>query len=442
MADFAVSANPLVQRQLDRLAALSPPGDVLGLERIEALLARLGNPERRLPPVIHVAGTNGKGSTCAFLRAALEADGRSAHVYTSPHLVRFNERIRIAGALVEDEPLAELLEETLDAAGDIPASFFEVTTAAAFLAFSREAADACIVEVGLGGRLDATNVVPEPASCGIAQLGLDHQFFLGTRLEGIAAEKAGIAKAGVPLVTQHYPDRIAGRIGEVAAAAGAVWIPRGGRWDAAAYNQKLHYRDDFGKLELPLPRLAGAHQVSNAGLAIAMLRYQQAIPVRDAALRAAVGWAEWPARLQRLGAGPLHHLLPGGSELWLDGGHNPAAARAIADFFRAHVPAGRQFHIVFGLLENKDSAGVLKPFRNRAITLHTVPIAGHAHYPPAALAATAREAGITALPSADVPAALTWITRHADKTKPPIVLIMGSLYLAGEMLRMNDQLPT
>ena len=442
MADFAVSTHPLVQRQLDRLGTLAPPGDVLGLERIHALLARLGHPEHRLPPVLHVAGTNGKGSTCAFLRAAIEAAGLSAHVYTSPHLVRFNERIRLAGKLIEDEALAALLEETLDAAGEISASFFEVTTAAAFLAFSREPADACIVEVGLGGRLDATNVVPEPVACGIAQLGLDHQFFLGSRLEGIATEKAGIAKPGVPLVTQHYPDRIASRIGAAAESAGAIWVPRGGRWDAAAYNQKLHYRDDFGKLELPLPRLAGAHQVSNAALALAMLRYQQALPVRDAALRAAVGWAEWPARLQRLGAGPLHHLLPSGAEMWLDGGHNPAAARAIADFFRAHVPAGRQFHIVFGLLENKDAAGILKPFRNRAITLHTVPIAGHAHHPPATLAATAREAGISALPSADVPAALSWIGRHSDRSKPPIVLIMGSLYLAGEMLRMNDQLPS
>jgi dihydrofolate synthase/folylpolyglutamate synthase len=440
--DSAISDHPLVQRQLERLSKLSPGGDTLGLERISALLARLGNPERRLPPVFHVAGTNGKGSTCAFLRAAIEASGLKAHVYTSPHLVRFNERIRLAGTLVEDEHLAELLAETLDAAGDIQPTFFEATTAAAFLAFSRESADACIVEVGLGGRLDATNVIPAPAICGIAQLGLDHQAFLGNSLEGIAAEKAGIAKRGVPLVTQHYPERIANRIGEAAANAGAPWLPKGGKWDVAAYQQQLHYRDDEGKLDLPLPRLHGAHQAVNAGLAIAMLRHQGAVKVREAGLRAAMGWAEWPGRLQRLAAGPLRDLLPQGSELWLDGGHNPAAARAVADFFRAHVPAERPFHIVFGLLENKDAAGVLKPFRNRAITLHPIPVPGHAHHSPSALASVGREAAMSAVPAEDVESALGWIARHADRAEPPIVLILGSLYLAGEILRKNGQPPS
>ena len=442
MPDHAISDSPLVQRQLDRLATLSPGADVLGLERISALLARLGNPQRDLPPVFHVAGTNGKGSTCAFLRAAVEATGLKAHVYTSPHLVRFNERIRLAGKLIEDERLAELLAEVLDASDGIDPSFFEVTTAAAFLAFIREPADAAIVEVGLGGRLDATNVIPAPAICGIAQLGLDHQFFLGDRIEAIAFEKVGIAKAGVPIVTQHYPDRIANRIGEAAAAAGATWLPRGGRWDAAPYAHKLHYRDEQGKLDLPLPRLHGAHQAMNAALAIAMLRHQRAIQVRESALRAAMGWAEWPARLQRLASGPLHDLLPAGSELWLDGGHNPAAARAIADHFRGHVPAGRPFHIVFGLLENKDAAGVLKPFRNRAITLHAIPIERHPHHSPAALAKAGQDAGLSALQGENVESALGWIARHADRSQPPIVLILGSLYLAGEVLAKNDQAPS
>jgi dihydrofolate synthase/folylpolyglutamate synthase len=442
MADFAVSDNPLVQRQLNRLAGLSPAGDVLGLERVSALLARLGHPERELPPVFHVAGTNGKGSTCAFLRAAVEAAGLAAHVFTSPHLVRFNERIRIGGKLIEDEHLAALLEEVLDVSREIAPTFFEVTTAAALLAFSRTSADACIVEVGLGGRLDATNVIPAPAVCGIAQLGLDHQAFLGTRLEDIAAEKAGIAKAGVPLVTQLYPGRIGNRIGEIAAAAGATWLPRGGRWDAAAYQQKLHYRDQAGKFDLPLPRLRGSHQAENAGLAIAMLRHQKALDIGEPAMRAAMGWAEWPARLQKLAAGPLQALLPSGAELWLDGGHNPAAARALADFFRAHVPAGRPFHIIFGLLENKDAAGVLKPFRGRAITLHSIPVPGHPHHSPIHLAGAAEEAGIKAVPAGDVEDALRWIHRHADRAQPPIVLIMGSLYLAGEVLRKNGQAPS
>ena len=439
--DFARSDSPAVQHQLDRLARLTPPADMPGLDRIAALLDRLGNPQRELPPVFHVAGTNGKGSTCAFLRAAIEASGLSAHVYTSPHLVRFNERIRLAGNLIADEALAALLGEVLDVSDALGATFFEITTAAAFVAFAREPADACVIEVGLGGRLDATNVIERPAVCGIAHLGLDHQGFLGTRIEAIAAEKAGIAKRGVPLVTQLYSAPVASRIGEAAQAAGARWLPRGGGWEAASHGQQLHYRDAAGMLDLPLPRLPGAHQAMNAALAIAMLRHQDAVEVRDSALRAAVGWAEWPARLQRLGAGPLADLLGPGAELWLDGGHNPGAARAIADHFRAHVPAGRPFHIVLGLLETKDVAGLLKPFRNRSITLHAVPIPGHAHHQPTALVAAARQEGITALAARDVADALGWIARHADRAAPPIVLILGSLYLAGEVLKENGQVP-
>jgi dihydrofolate synthase/folylpolyglutamate synthase len=440
--DRAVSDHPAVQRQLDRLGTLSPGVDTLGLERVSALLARLGNPERELPPVFHVAGTNGKGSTCAFLRAAFEAAGLKAHVYTSPHLVRFNERIRLAGRLIEDEALAALLEETLDCAGGIEASFFEATTAAAFLAFSRQGADTCIVEVGLGGRLDATNVLPAPAVCGIAQLGFDHQQFLGSRIEDIAAEKAGIAKAGVPLVTQPYPAPLANRVGEAAAAAAADWLPRGGRWDASARRGKLHYRDASGTLELPLPRLPGAHQAMNAALAVAMIRHQRAVSVPESALRAAMGWADWPGRLQRLARGPLGALLPEGSELWLDGAHNPAAARAVADFFRAHVPTERPFHIVAGILANKDAAGILKPFANRAATLHAVPVPGHPHHEPVPLAATARAAGLGGMAAPDVPGALGWIARHADRGRPPIVLVVGSLYLAGGVLKANGQLPS
>ena len=440
--DHASSSHPAVQRQLDRLATLSAGADLLGLERIGALLVRPGNPERRLPPVFHVAGTNGKGSTCAFLRAAIEATGLAVHVYTSPHLVRFNERIRLAGKLIEDEPLADLLAETLDAADGMEASFFEITTAAAFLAFSRAPAAACVIEVGLGGRLDATNVLPAPAICGIVQLGLDHQQFLGDRIEGVAAEKAGIAKAGVPLVTLRYPDRVANRVGEAAAAAGAPWLPQGGPWDVAADQGRLHYRDRHGKLDLPLPRLPGAHQALNAGLALGMLRHQREIVVPEAALKAAMGWAEWPARLQKLGPGPLQALLPPGAELWLDGGHNPNAARAVADYFRASIPAGRPFHIVFGLLSAKDAAGVLKPFTGRAVDLHTVPVPGHAHHAPADLALSARALGLTARAEASVESAVGWIARHAERDRPPVVLILGSLYLAGEVLRANGQLPS
>jgi dihydrofolate synthase / folylpolyglutamate synthase len=296
--DFARSSDPAVQRQLDRLGRLSPDRDVLGLERITALLARLGNPERHLPPVFHVAGTNGKGSTCAFLRAAIEAAGYRTHVYTSPHLVRFNERIRLAGRLIDDAALAALLKEVLDEAGDLPVSFFEVTTAAAFLAFARTSADACIVEVGLGGRLDATNVIPAPAACGIAALGIDHQAFLGDTIRQIAAEKAGIARANVPLVTYAYPDPAEASIEAAVAQTGALRLKYGDAWDVVDRS----YRDRYGTVKLPSPALPGAHQLLNAGLALAMLRHQQALLVPAQALPAGVAGAHWPARLQRLAA--------------------------------------------------------------------------------------------------------------------------------------------
>src|SRR5438309_7227847 len=260
MADFARSAHAAVQEQLDRLSKLSPAGDRLGLERIAALLSRLGRPQDSLPPVFHVAGTNGKGSTAAFLRAALEASGHKVHAFTSPHLVRFNERIRVAGRLIDDGTLAGLLTEVLDAGKNVEPSFFEVATAVAILAFARTPADACILEVGLGGRLDATNVIERPLVCAIANLALDHQQFLGTGLIDIAGEKAAIAKRGVPLVTQLYPPAVARRIGEVARQAGAPWLPRGGMWNATVRNGRLDYRDEQGDLDLPLPRLSGEHQ--------------------------------------------------------------------------------------------------------------------------------------------------------------------------------------
>lgn len=441
MADRASSDNPLVQAQLDRLARLSPGRDILGLERISDLLAKLGHPERSLPPVLHVAGTNGKGSTCAFLRAALEAAGLKVHAYTSPHLVRFNERIRLAGRLIDDDALAALLAETFAAAGAMELSFFEATTAAAFLAFARTPADALVLEVGLGGRLDATNVIDAPLVCGIAQLGHDHHAFLGDTLEAIAGEKAGIAKAGAPLVTLAYPEALEAVIRARAEAAGAPWLPRGRAWHAEIRDGRLHYGDLLGSLDLPLPRLAGAHQATNAGLAVAMLRHQSRLAVPEAGLRAAMGWAEWPGRLQLLGPGPVRDLLLPEAELWLDGAHNPAAARAVADHFRSIVPPRRPFHMIFGLLANKDAPGVLHPFRGRDLTVHTIPVPGHEHHSPESLAGAAGEAGFSAMPAMDVEDALRWIARHADREHPPVVLIMGSLYLAGEVLEANGEMP-
>jgi dihydrofolate synthase/folylpolyglutamate synthase len=434
MADHARSDNAAVQRQLDRLALLSPGRDTLGLERITALLERLGNPHEALPPCFHVAGTNGKGSTCAFLRAALEAAGLSVHAYTSPHLVRFNERIRVAGSLIGDAELAALLDEVLDYSEGLSASFFEVTTAAALLAFSRVPADACVVEVGLGGRLDATNVLTRPAVTGIAQLGIDHQSFLGNDPIVIAGEKAGIAKPGVPFVTLQYRDEIAARIEREARAHGAEWIARGRDWDGAAYRGQLHYRDSSSRLRLPLPRLVGEHQTDNALLAIAMLSHQQRLPVGESALKAAMGWAEWPARLQKLESGKLVERLPPGSQLWLDGGHNPLAAQAIAAYFEGT----QDLHIVAGLLANKDPAGFLAPFASIAKSMTFVPIAHHACHAPDTLKAQADILGVQAHMAATIDAALESIS--AD-TQQPTIAILGSLYLAGEVLRANETYP-
>jgi dihydrofolate synthase/folylpolyglutamate synthase len=441
MPDHAVSTDAAVQAQLDRLTTLSPGADILGLERISRLLDRLGNPERRLPPVFHVAGTNGKGSTCAYLRAALEAAGHTVHAYTSPHLVRFNERIRLAGQLIDDALLAALLEEVLDAGADIGASFFEVTTAAAFLAFARRPADACVIEVGLGGRLDATNVIDTPLVCGIAQLGLDHQAFLGDTIEAIAGEKAGIAKPGVPIVTLHYPARVANRIGQVIRAVGAQWHARGGDWQATALGGRLRYSDAQGELDLPLPRLAGTHQVVNAGLAMAMLRHQQALPVPASALRAAMGWVEWPARLQRLTGGPLPAWLPANTELWIDGGHNPAAAREIAGFFRRRLPPGGGFEMILGMLANKDLPGFLEPFGGSGAVLHPVGVTGHAAHDADAIRRAGNAVGLAVREGTTVEEALCRIGRCPGDDAPRAVLVAGSLYLCGEVLAANGSPP-
>ncbi len=436
----ARSDNAVLDALLQAAYALHPVEIDLSLERLQRLLSRLGNPHRKLPPVVHVAGTNGKGSTVAFLRACLEAAGQRVHVYTSPHLIRFNERIRVAGQVIDDEALAELLREILARNSGQPITFFELTTALAFLAFAREPADACVIEVGLGGRMDATNVIEAPLVTGIAQLGLDHQQWLGPTILDIAREKAGIAKKGVPMVISRYPQAVTARIAEVAGVAGAAALHiRGDDWDAAVYEGALHYRDAAGRITLPLPRLAGAHQLDNAALAVAMLRAQDLLAVPEAALRAGMGWAEWPARLQKLEPGPLAAKLPAGSELWIDGGHNPAAARAIAAWFSGALLADRPFYVVLGMLAAKDAGGFLKPFAGNATAVYAVPIAGHAHHAPDDLARVARESGIPGQASTDVASALVEIARGADRARPPVVLVTGSLYLAGETLAENGQ---
>jgi dihydrofolate synthase/folylpolyglutamate synthase len=438
MPDHAVSSDPAVQAQLDRLAMLSPGADILGLERITSLLDRLGDPHLALPPIFHVAGTNGKGSTCAFLRAALEADGKSVHVFTSPHLVRFNERIRVNGGLISDALLAAYLVRVLDVAEGIGASFFEVTTAAMFLAFAEHPADACIVEVGLGGRLDATNVIRSPAVCGIAQLGIDHQSFLGETLAEIAAEKAGIAKEGVPVISMRYPAAIAAVVDREVNARGGIWRPMGSDWDAAVYRERLHYRDSEGRIDLPLPRLSGPHQPMNAALATAMLRHQAAVPVSESALKAAPLWAQWPARLQRLEDGPLLAPLGPESVVWLDGGHNASAGEVLGQYFDEERLQGRKLRLVVGMLANKDVDAFLAPLAGKVGHIHALPVRGHDHHAPARFAAIAGQWDVPFTAHADAQDAVKAI---GAQDQSAMVLIAGSLYLAGDVLRMNRQSP-
>jgi dihydrofolate synthase/folylpolyglutamate synthase len=403
--DIARSTHPGIQAQLDRLDMVSPAGDRLGLERIAELLDRLGRPQDKLPPIFHVAGTNGKGSTIAFLRAALEWAGHAVHVFTSPHLVRFNERIRIAGLLIDDEPLAALLTEVLDASDGIEPSFFEVATAVAFLAFARTPADAAILEVGLGGRLDATNVVARPLVTGIASLGLDHQQFLGSDIVSIAREKAAIAKRGVPLVSLAQPADAEAAIAQVASERGAPLLLEGRDWSVAPDLR---------------PGLAGPHQRRNAGLAWAMLSAQDGLSVSRTTFLDAIAHANWPARFERLADGPLAR----GLATWIDGAHNPAAAAALADLLADQAP----MHLVLGILANKDAEAIVNALAPHALSLTFVPVPDHAHHDPAELA---RRFGGRA--AASVEGAL------AELPEPR--LVAGSLYLAGEVLAANGQLP-
>lgn len=426
--DFATSSDPAVQRQLDRLAALSVPQGRLGLETIRALLDRLGNPHLRLPPVFHVAGTNGKGSTCAFLRAMLEADGKRVHATTSPHLVRYNERLRVAGRLIEDARLAQVLAEVLDASEELAPSFFEVTIAAAFVEFARVPADACVIEVGLGGRFDATNVIEDPAICGIAALGIDHERFLLAPEDGvpdeplarIAFEKAGIVKPGRSVVALSYPEGAFLEVERAALAAGAPLAMKGRDWDASAELAGLHYRDRHGELALPAPALPGPHQIENAALALAMLRHQDVVSVSREAMAEGIRAARWPARLQRLAPGPL----TGNREIWLDGGHNPSAGAMLGAHF-----AGQRLHLIVGMLEAKDPKALTGPLGDTLASLTVIPVPGHDYHAPEAFGPEAKSAP-------DVPAALACLP---DDGLP--VLIAGSLYLAGTVLQLAGELP-
>jgi dihydrofolate synthase/folylpolyglutamate synthase len=421
---------------LERLLSLHPKIIDLTLDRVERLLARLGHPERALPPVIHVAGTNGKGSTIAMIRAGLEGTGQSVHVYTSPHLARFHERIRVAGRLIAEPDLSALLEECERVNGGEPITFFEITTVAAFLAFARTPADRLLLEVGLGGRLDATNVIARPELTVITPVSYDHQQYLGETIEEIAFEKAGILKPGVPCIVGPQIDAgrtvIEGRAAEI----GAPLMIHGQDWMARAERGRLIFEDGAGLLDLDLPALPGPHQIENAGAAIAALR---ALGLGEEACRAAVTRAEWPARMQRLRRGPLVDRLPEGVELWLDGGHNASAGEALAGVLdemaaKASVPV--PVSLVVGMIDTKAAENFLAPMAGRVGAVATVTIPGApAAIPADRLAERARTAGHDAVAKGSLIEALDHVLGLG--TGPRRVLICGSLYLAGHVLQDN-----
>jgi len=415
---------------LARLQTLYPTLIDLSLDRVQRLLAALGNPEQHLPPVIHVAGTNGKGSTCAFLRAMGEAAGWRVHVTTSPHLVRLNERFRIAGELVSDVALEGALGDIERINAGAPITVFEVLAATAYVLFSRVPADLAVVEVGLGGRYDATNVVASPAAVAITSISLDHQEFLGDRLERIAWEKAGIMKAGRPAVTGAQTPEVLGVLRDYATECGAILHARFDAWDIDSNDDMLVFADEAGTVRLPQPSLPGAHQVENAGIAVAALR--AAFPSLPATAYNGAAKAEWPARLQRLHGKLLPHLAAD-FELWLDGGHNADAGRILAAQLKAW--ADKPVYLVVGMKQSKDAAGFLAPLLPRAAAVFAVAEPGqHLAMPVEGVVAAS---GGAARRGPDVNGALAQIAL----LPPGRVLICGSLYLAGEVLKADGTIP-
>ena len=414
---------------LQRMMALHPKIIDLTLDRVWRLLEALDHPESRLPPVVHLAGTNGKGSTQAMIRAGLEAAGQRVHAYTSPHLARFHERIRLAGTLISEPDLTAVLDECVDANGAESITYFEITTCAALLAMSRVPADYVLLETGLGGRLDATNVIARPAATVITPISMDHEQFLGDTLAKIAGEKAGILKRGTPCVVGPQPDEALEVIEARAAALGAPVLAHGQHWHVWEERGRLVFQDETGLLDLPLPALPGAHQLQNAGAALAVLRLMQA---GEAAFEGAMVQVDWPARMQRMRTGPLVAAAPD-AELWLDGGHTPAAGEALATHL-ARV-SGRKLHLICGMLNTKDARGFLRPLAAVADSLTAVSIPGETNTLPAEeTARLAKDVGHRTAISEDVQQALQAIVAEDPQAR---VLICGSLYLAGWVLRQG-----
>jgi dihydrofolate synthase/folylpolyglutamate synthase len=429
-----------------RLTALHPKHIDLSLERIYRLLERLSHPERKLAPVIHVAGTNGKGSTLAYLRAILEAAGLSVHVYTSPYLVRINECFRLGraggGVLVDDAELRAALEHCERVNDGAPLTFFEAKTAAAFCLFAEHPADIVLLETGLGGRLDATNVIEAPLASVITPIGMDHTEFLGATLGEIAGEKAAIIKRDVPAIVAEQPAEALEVIERQAQRMRAPLYAAGQQWHVAVERGRLVYQDERGLMDLAAPKLFGRHQFYNAGLAIAALRAQQTFRIDGAAFEAGVVNAEWPARMQRLAAGVLPGMAPDGSELWLDGGHNADGGRVIAAALGdLEERVSRPLVVISGMMANKDAQNFLANFAGLTRHIIAVPIPEQDNaMPPETLADAARKLGMRVDISAGVEAALQSLTRLAYEV-PPRILITGSLYLAGHVLALNGTLP-
>ncbi len=423
---------------LERLTKLHPKIIDLSLDRVWRLLEKIGHPERRLPPVVHVAGTNGKGSLIAYLRAMQEAAGERVHVYTSPHLVRFHERIRLNGTLISESDLLQLLEECEAANGGTPITFFEITTCAAFLAFARMPADILLMEVGLGGRLDATNVIDRPLLTVQMPISFDHMQFLGHTLAAIAGEKAGIMKRGVPTVIAPQPPEAAAVFDAKAKELGAEQYRHGHEWSVDAAGDVMVFRDAAGERHYPLPGLAGRHQVDNAGTAIACLKYLTQFNVDERAIKRGLQDVNWPARLQRLTKGPLAAALPAGWELWLDGAHNASGGEALALMAADWAKASDKLplYLISGSLSTHDPLGLLRPLAPYVTAVRTVIVPGdHKTLAAEAVAESAQQAGIKAKPAVDVGAALADIV--ASSKNPARVLICGSLYLAGSVLADN-----
>lgn len=415
---------------LERLKALHPKKIDLTLDRMLRVCDALGNPQERLPPVIHVAGTNGKGSTLALLRAIAEAQGLRVHVYTSPHLVRFAERIRVAGTLITDDYLADVLDRVEKANAGEPLTFFEATTAAAFLAFAEVEADVLLLETGLGGLLDATNIVRVPNISIITPVDYDHQAFLGNDLTTIAKQKAGIIKPGCPVISARQADEAEAVIERAALKARSPLYTAGQGFDAHEENGRLVFQDEDALLDLSLPRLPGAHQIDNAALAIKAARL---MGWSSEAMEKGLQSAVWPARMQRLKVGPLVAVLPEGSELWLDGGHNPHAARALrAHIERLQTRDPKPLHLICGLINTKDATEFFAHFKELEATITCVGFSSEAAIPPAELAAKAGESGFAANVAESITDALARITDG-----PVRVLICGSLYLAGDVLALS-----